>query len=76
MNDRVINPLHLEFCVFNVGHVLWSFVSVSKKVSVHVWVKKSISPSGCTLFSGFLFFLFCFQASMRMCVACLQHHRR
>ena len=31
MNDCVINPLHLEFCVFNVGQVLWSFVSVRQK---------------------------------------------
>lgn len=31
MNDRVIKPLHLEFCVFNVGQVLWSFVSVRQK---------------------------------------------
>jgi hypothetical protein len=31
MNDRVINPLHLEFCVFNVGQVLRGFVSVGQK---------------------------------------------
>lgn len=60
MNDRVINPLHWSFVFSMLVKFLGVLLVSAKKVSVHVWVKKLFSLSGCTLLSGLIFFSFLF----------------
>lgn len=68
MNDRVINPWHLEFCV-NVGHVLLAFVSVRQKVSVHACMGQKVIFTF-NLYLIFRFNLFSLFDSRPQCDVC------